>query len=92
MSGTDERKAIRDGTWVVMNERGVRAERVGRLWTERRVGEWWGEGETAKERRVSRLLDRGCRVLTPAVLVRLLVPTSPSLPSFPTCSPISIRS
>ena len=54
-----------------MNERGVRADRVGRLWT-RQTWEGGGgntstdtgaEGETDKERRISSLLDRGCNVL-----------------------------
>ena len=58
----EERKAVRDGTWVVMNERGVRDNKVGRLWV-RETWEGGGEGETAKEKRVNQLLDRGCRVL-----------------------------
>ena len=63
VSAADERKAVRDGTWVVMNERGVRSDRVGRAWTREAWSECGNEGETTKERRVSDLLERGCRVL-----------------------------
>ena len=62
VAATDDRKVIRPGTWVVVNERGVRPDRVGRLWM-REGWEGGGEGETEKEKRIGGLLERGCRVL-----------------------------